>query len=138
MRSFGFHWGKISIQHLPETGLVLPALAVTDVSHISGDLEGKVKWLDNFQKFRQLQEVIICPQVWDRDKRFFVPEVSSFLKGIFPRGTCSFLSLQCGLKLASCLHFSYGRWLCSNRSSCSLSTANTVAEHAGCAQCLGW
>ncbi|XP_030335428.1 pleckstrin homology domain-containing family G member 7 [Strigops habroptila] len=38
------------------------------------DLEGKVKWLDNFQKFRQLQEVIICPQVWDRDKRFFVPE----------------------------------------------------------------
>ncbi|KFQ30345.1 Pleckstrin homology domain-containing family G member 7, partial [Mesitornis unicolor] len=38
------------------------------------DLEGKVKWLDNFQKFRQLQEVIIWPQVWDRDKRFFVPE----------------------------------------------------------------
>ncbi|NXH84330.1 PKHG7 protein, partial [Edolisoma coerulescens] len=38
------------------------------------DPEGKVKWLDNFQKFRQLQEVIIWPQVWDRDKRFFVPE----------------------------------------------------------------
>ncbi|KGL75871.1 Pleckstrin homology domain-containing family G member 7, partial [Tinamus guttatus] len=38
------------------------------------DLEGKVKWLDNFQKFRQLHEVIIWPQVWDRDKRFFVPE----------------------------------------------------------------
>ncbi|KFZ56649.1 Pleckstrin homology domain-containing family G member 7, partial [Antrostomus carolinensis] len=38
------------------------------------DLEGKVKWLDNFQKFKQLQEVIIWPQVWDRDKRFFVPE----------------------------------------------------------------
>ncbi|KAM6137441.1 LOW QUALITY PROTEIN: pleckstrin homology domain-containing family G member 7 [Pterocles gutturalis] len=38
------------------------------------DLEGKVKWLDNFQKFRQLQEVIIWLQVWDRDKRFFVPE----------------------------------------------------------------
>ncbi|NXT25293.1 PKHG7 protein, partial [Syrrhaptes paradoxus] len=38
------------------------------------DLEGKVKWLENFQKFRQLQEVIIWPQVWDRDKRFFVPE----------------------------------------------------------------
>lgn len=61
----------------------MPALATTDVSHISGDLEGKVKWLDNFQKFRQLQEVIIWPQVWDRDKRFFVPEVSGFLKGIF-------------------------------------------------------
>ncbi|NXL84422.1 PKHG7 protein, partial [Alectura lathami] len=38
------------------------------------DLEGKVKWLDNFQKFRQLHEIIIWPQVWDRDKRFFVPE----------------------------------------------------------------
>ncbi|XP_062441169.1 pleckstrin homology domain-containing family G member 7 [Rhea pennata] len=38
------------------------------------DLEGKVKWLDNFQKFRQLHEVVIWPQVWDRDKRFFVPE----------------------------------------------------------------
>ncbi|XP_014377006.1 pleckstrin homology domain-containing family G member 7 isoform X2 [Alligator sinensis] len=38
------------------------------------DLEGKVKWLDNFQKCRQLQEVIIWPQLWDRDKRFFVPE----------------------------------------------------------------
>ncbi|KFV71491.1 Pleckstrin homology domain-containing family G member 7, partial [Dryobates pubescens] len=38
------------------------------------DLEGKVKWLDNFQKLRQLQEVIIWPQLWDRDKRFFVPE----------------------------------------------------------------
>ncbi|NXX76432.1 PKHG7 protein, partial [Urocolius indicus] len=38
------------------------------------DLEGKVKWLDSFQKFRQLQEVIIWPHIWDRDKRFFVPE----------------------------------------------------------------
>nr|XP_032620997.1 pleckstrin homology domain-containing family G member 7 isoform X3 [Chelonoidis abingdonii] len=38
------------------------------------DLEGKVKWLDNFQKFRQLQEVIIWPPLWDRDKRFFLPE----------------------------------------------------------------
>jgi len=75
---------KISIQHFLETGLFFPALAVTDVSHISGDLEGKVKWLDNFQKFRQLQEVIVWPQIWDRDKRFFVPEVSIFLKVIFP------------------------------------------------------
>ncbi|XP_030404427.1 pleckstrin homology domain-containing family G member 7 isoform X4 [Gopherus evgoodei] len=38
------------------------------------DLEGKVKWLDNFQKFRQLQEIIIWPPLWDRDKRFFLPE----------------------------------------------------------------
>ncbi|MBZ3871723.1 Pleckstrin homology domain-containing family G member 7 [Sciurus carolinensis] len=38
------------------------------------DLEGKVKWLDNFQKFRHLQEIIIWPPLWDRDKRFFIPE----------------------------------------------------------------
>ncbi|XP_050790916.1 pleckstrin homology domain-containing family G member 7 isoform X2 [Gopherus flavomarginatus] len=38
------------------------------------DLEGKVKWLDNFQKFRQLQEIIIWPPLWDRDKKFFLPE----------------------------------------------------------------
>ncbi|XP_027671180.2 pleckstrin homology domain-containing family G member 7 [Falco cherrug] len=38
------------------------------------DLEGKVKWLDNFQKFRQLQEIIIWPLIWDRDKRFFCPK----------------------------------------------------------------
>ncbi|XP_053108956.1 pleckstrin homology domain-containing family G member 7 isoform X2 [Hemicordylus capensis] len=38
------------------------------------DLEGKVKWLDNFQKFKQLQEIIIWPPLWDQDKRYFVPE----------------------------------------------------------------
>ncbi|XP_013373718.1 PREDICTED: pleckstrin homology domain-containing family G member 7 isoform X4 [Chinchilla lanigera] len=44
------------------------------------DLEGKVKWLDNFQKFRHLQEIIVWPPLWDRDKRFFIPE---YLKHIF-------------------------------------------------------
>ncbi|KAB0358901.1 hypothetical protein FD754_003057 [Muntiacus muntjak] len=44
------------------------------------DLEGKVKWLDNFQKFRHLQEVVVWPPLWDRDKRFFIPEC---LKHIF-------------------------------------------------------
>ncbi|XP_029414947.1 pleckstrin homology domain-containing family G member 7 isoform X2 [Nannospalax galili] len=38
------------------------------------DLEGKVKWLDNFQKFRHLQEIIVWPPLWDRDRRFFIPE----------------------------------------------------------------
>ncbi|KAG8513966.1 Pleckstrin homology domain-containing family G member 7 [Galemys pyrenaicus] len=38
------------------------------------DLEGKVKWLDNFQKCRHLQEIIVWPPLWDRDKRFFIPE----------------------------------------------------------------
>nr|XP_023423460.1 pleckstrin homology domain-containing family G member 7 isoform X2 [Cavia porcellus] len=44
------------------------------------DLEGKVKWLDNFQKFRHLQEIIVWPPLWDRDKRFFIPE---YLRHIF-------------------------------------------------------
>nr|XP_004650234.2 pleckstrin homology domain-containing family G member 7 [Jaculus jaculus] len=38
------------------------------------ELEGKVKWLDNFQKLRHLQEIIVWPPLWDRDKRFFIPE----------------------------------------------------------------
>ncbi|XP_053318381.1 pleckstrin homology domain-containing family G member 7 isoform X2 [Spea bombifrons] len=38
------------------------------------DLEGNVKWLDKSQKFKQLQEVIVWPLLWERDKRFFVPE----------------------------------------------------------------
>ncbi|XP_062989874.1 pleckstrin homology domain-containing family G member 7 [Elgaria multicarinata webbii] len=46
------------------------------------DLEGKVKWLDNFQKFKQLQEIIIWPTLWDQDKRFFVPEcLKNILRG---------------------------------------------------------
>ncbi|XP_006001762.1 pleckstrin homology domain-containing family G member 7 isoform X2 [Latimeria chalumnae] len=38
------------------------------------DLEGKVKWLDSYQKFRQLQEIIVWPPIWERDKRAFLPE----------------------------------------------------------------
>ncbi|XP_075712938.1 pleckstrin homology domain-containing family G member 7 isoform X2 [Rhinoderma darwinii] len=38
------------------------------------DLEGKVKWLDKSQKFKQLQDVIVWPCLWERDKRFFIPE----------------------------------------------------------------
>ncbi|XP_075065494.1 pleckstrin homology domain-containing family G member 7 [Mixophyes fleayi] len=38
------------------------------------DLEGKVKWLDKSQKFKQLQDVIVWPYLWERDKRFFIPE----------------------------------------------------------------
>ncbi|CAJ0941990.1 unnamed protein product [Ranitomeya imitator] len=38
------------------------------------DLEGRVKWLDKSQKFRQLQDVIVWPCLWERDKRFFIPE----------------------------------------------------------------
>lgn len=38
------------------------------------DLEGKVKLLDRSQKFKQLQDVIVWPGLWERDKRFFIPE----------------------------------------------------------------
>ncbi|XP_044133151.1 pleckstrin homology domain-containing family G member 7 isoform X1 [Bufo gargarizans] len=38
------------------------------------DLEGRVKWLDKSQKFKQLQDVIGWPCLWERDKRFFIPE----------------------------------------------------------------
>lgn len=44
------------------------------------ELEGKVKWLDNFQKCRHLQEIIVWPPLWERDKRFFIPE---YLKHVF-------------------------------------------------------
>lgn len=49
--------------------------SILNVSCLSGDLEGKVKWLDNFQKLRHLQEIVVWPPLWDRDKRFFIPEV---------------------------------------------------------------
>ncbi|XP_043943588.1 pleckstrin homology domain-containing family G member 7 [Protopterus annectens] len=45
------------------------------------DLEGKVKWLDRFQKARQLQEIIVWPPIWERDKKLFIPEtLRHFLK----------------------------------------------------------
>lgn len=43
-----------------------------------GDLEGKVKWLDNYQKVKQLRDALVWLPVWERDKRAFVPEVRLF------------------------------------------------------------
>lgn len=40
-----------------------------------GDLEGKVKWLDNYQKVKQLRDALVWLPVWERDKRAFIPEV---------------------------------------------------------------
>lgn len=42
---------------------------------LPGDLEGKVKWLDNYQKVKQLRDALVWLPVWERDKRAFVPEV---------------------------------------------------------------
>ncbi|XP_046890161.1 pleckstrin homology domain-containing family G member 7 [Hypomesus transpacificus] len=38
------------------------------------DLEGKVKWLENYQKVKQLRDALVWLPVWERDKRAFVPE----------------------------------------------------------------
>ncbi|KAK0152309.1 Pleckstrin y domain-containing family G member 7 [Merluccius polli] len=38
------------------------------------DLEGKVKWLDNYQQVKQLRDALVWLPVWERDKRAFVPE----------------------------------------------------------------
>uniref|UniRef100_A0A8D3A2T4 Pleckstrin homology domain containing, family G (with RhoGef domain) member 7 n=1 Tax=Scophthalmus maximus TaxID=52904 RepID=A0A8D3A2T4_SCOMX len=38
------------------------------------DLEGKVKWLDNYQKVKQLRDALVWLPVWERDKHSFIPE----------------------------------------------------------------
>uniref|UniRef100_A0AAV2L567 PH domain-containing protein n=1 Tax=Knipowitschia caucasica TaxID=637954 RepID=A0AAV2L567_KNICA len=40
----------------------------------TSDLEGKVKWLDNYQKVKQLRDALVWLPVWEREKRAFVPE----------------------------------------------------------------
>lgn len=51
-------------------------MASFDISAVfPGDLEGKVKWLDNYQKVKQLRDALVWLPVWERDKRAFVPEV---------------------------------------------------------------
>ncbi|XP_041852386.1 pleckstrin homology domain-containing family G member 7 isoform X2 [Melanotaenia boesemani] len=43
------------------------------------DLEGKVKWLDNYQKVKQLRDALVWQPVWERDKRAFIPETLKHL-----------------------------------------------------------
>uniref|UniRef100_A0A3Q2XX00 Pleckstrin homology domain containing, family G (with RhoGef domain) member 7 n=1 Tax=Hippocampus comes TaxID=109280 RepID=A0A3Q2XX00_HIPCM len=43
------------------------------------DLEGKVKWLDNYQKVKQLRDALVWLPVWERDKRAFIPETVKHL-----------------------------------------------------------
>ncbi|XP_016888457.1 pleckstrin homology domain-containing family G member 7 [Cynoglossus semilaevis] len=38
------------------------------------DLEGKVKWLENYQKVKRLRDALVWLPVWERDKRSFIPE----------------------------------------------------------------
>ncbi|KAF6735637.1 Pleckstrin homology domain-containing family G member 7 [Oryzias melastigma] len=43
------------------------------------DLEGKVKWLDNYQKVKRLRDALVWTPVWERDKRAFIPETLKHL-----------------------------------------------------------
>ncbi|XP_071772791.2 pleckstrin homology domain-containing family G member 7 isoform X1 [Centroberyx gerrardi] len=58
------------------------------------DLEGKVKWLDNYQKVKQLRDALVWLPVWERDKRAFVPEnLKHLLKAVTLENLISHRSL---------------------------------------------
>ncbi|XP_061578115.1 pleckstrin homology domain-containing family G member 7 isoform X1 [Cololabis saira] len=42
-------------------------------------LEGRVKWLDNYQKVKQLRDALVWLPVWERDKRAVIPETLKHL-----------------------------------------------------------
>ncbi|XP_041652022.1 pleckstrin homology domain-containing family G member 7 [Cheilinus undulatus] len=58
------------------------------------DLEGKVKWLENYQKVKQLRDALVWLPVWERDKRAFVPEnLKHLLKAVTLENLISHRSL---------------------------------------------
>ncbi|XP_061628747.1 pleckstrin homology domain-containing family G member 7 isoform X2 [Phyllopteryx taeniolatus] len=58
------------------------------------DLEGKVKWLDSYQKVKQLRDALVWLPVWERDKRAFIPEtVKHLLKAVTLENLISHRSL---------------------------------------------
>ncbi|XP_016091798.1 pleckstrin homology domain-containing family G member 7 [Sinocyclocheilus grahami] len=58
------------------------------------DLDGKVKWLDNYQKVKQLKEALVWLPVWERDKRAHVPEnLKHLLKAVTLENLVSHRSL---------------------------------------------
>ncbi|XP_043072601.1 pleckstrin homology domain-containing family G member 7 isoform X1 [Puntigrus tetrazona] len=58
------------------------------------DLEGKVKWLDNYQKVKQLKEALVWLPVWEQDKRAHVPEnLKHLLKAVTLENLVSHRSL---------------------------------------------
>ncbi|XP_059362642.1 pleckstrin homology domain-containing family G member 7-like isoform X2 [Carassius carassius] len=69
----------------------------TIVDHIDRaiyDLEGKVKWLDNYQKVKQLKEALVWLPVWEQDKRAHVPEnLKHLLKAVTLENLVSHRSL---------------------------------------------
>ncbi|KAJ0069976.1 hypothetical protein NL108_017995, partial [Boleophthalmus pectinirostris] len=58
------------------------------------DLEGKVKWLDNYQKVKQLRDALVWLPVWERDKRAVIPEnLKHLLKAVTLENLISHRSL---------------------------------------------
>ncbi|XP_067246329.1 pleckstrin homology domain-containing family G member 7 [Chanodichthys erythropterus] len=58
------------------------------------DLEGKVKWLDNYQKVKQLKESLVWLPVWEQDKKPNVPEnLKHLLKAVTLENLVSHRSL---------------------------------------------
>ncbi|XP_034735274.1 pleckstrin homology domain-containing family G member 7 isoform X1 [Etheostoma cragini] len=58
------------------------------------DLEGKVKWMDNYQKVKQLRDALVWRHVWERDKRAFFPEnLKHLLKAVTLENLLSHRSL---------------------------------------------
>ncbi|XP_057691863.1 pleckstrin homology domain-containing family G member 7 [Corythoichthys intestinalis] len=75
-----------------ESGLVQAVAEQVDASIC--DLEGKVKWLDNYQKVKQLRDALVWLPVWERDKRAFIPEtVKHLLKAVTLENLISHRSL---------------------------------------------
>ncbi|XP_076122073.1 pleckstrin homology domain-containing family G member 7 isoform X2 [Alosa pseudoharengus] len=67
---------------------------VEQVDRAIYDLEGKVKWLDNYQKVKQLKETLVWLPVWERDKRAYVPEnLKHLLKAVTLENLISHRSL---------------------------------------------
>ncbi|XP_076840936.1 pleckstrin homology domain-containing family G member 7 [Brachyhypopomus gauderio] len=58
------------------------------------DLEGKVKWLDNYQRVKKLKESLVWLPVWERGKKSHVPEnLKHLLKVVTPEDLVSRRSL---------------------------------------------
>ncbi|KAK7891135.1 hypothetical protein WMY93_023098 [Mugilogobius chulae] len=54
----------------------------------------KVKWLDNYQKVKQLRDALVWLPVWERDKRAFIPEnLKHLLKAVTLENLISHRSL---------------------------------------------
>uniref|UniRef100_A0A8C5GJ79 Pleckstrin homology domain-containing family G member 7-like n=1 Tax=Gouania willdenowi TaxID=441366 RepID=A0A8C5GJ79_GOUWI len=78
---------------LEEESRAMQAIAEQVDTYIC-DLEGKVKWLDKYQKVKQLRDALVWLPVWERDKRSVVPEnLKHLLKAVTLENLISHRSL---------------------------------------------